>query len=198
MAKHDTLTPELLKILKIFGLASIVLVLTLSIFNEKRANNTGALDSELAITDAERLYFKNVRGIFYDIENRGDAKMQLYRFGKRIKEAEHPLINTSILINRIKLEAYIFVETNPEINSFELIAYYESKTDTLTFNQGDKFNHFQFVNKIYPLLEKDARFEMRSPQGKLPVLQDPKERDALRIPIKDFYRLINKSLESKE
>ncbi|MCH7401238.1 hypothetical protein ACFOUP_06760 [Belliella kenyensis] len=198
MAKHDTLTPELLRILKIFGLASIAFVLILSFFDEKKANNTGALDSELAITDAERLYFKNVRGIFYDIENRADAKMQLYRYGKRIKEAEHPLINTSILINRVKLEAYIFVETNPELNSFELLAHYDNGTDTLIFNQGDKFSHFQFVKKLSPLLENDVRFEMLSPQGKLPVLQNPKEIDALRIPIKDFYRLINQSIEPKE
>lgn len=192
MSKSDTLSPEMLKIIKIFGIGSLVFVFILSFFNEKRANNSGKEESILSITDAERLYFKNVRGLFYDLEGRDDAKMSVYRYGKRVQEANHPLLNVSILINRVKDEAYIYVEPSSDLSSFALKATVEGHTDTLEFISGDKFAHFNFVEKLYPFLIENAYFEILIDKVWVPILEDEKELDALRIPIKDFYRLINK------
>lgn len=192
MPKSDTLSPEMLKIIKIFGIGSLALVFILSFFNEKRANNSGKESSILSITDAERLYFKNIRGLYYDLEGRDDAKMSVYRYGKRVQEADHPLLNLSILINRVKDEAYIYVEPSSNLSSFTLKATAENQTDTLKFISGDKFAHFNFVEQLYPFLIENAYFEILIDKAWVPILEDEKERDALRIPIKDFYRLINK------
>lgn len=192
MSKNDTLSPEMLKIIKIFGIGSLALVFILSFFNEKRANNSGKEASVLSITDAERLYFKNVRGLYYDLEGRDDAKMSVYRYGKRVQEADHPLLNLSILINRVKDEAYLYVEPSSDLSSFSLRATVADQTDTLEFISGDKFSHFNFVEQLYPFLIENAYFELLIDEVWVPILEDEKERDALRIPIKDFYRLINK------
>ncbi|MFD2034107.1 hypothetical protein ACFSKL_04855 [Belliella marina] len=191
MSKSDSLSPEMIKILKIFGLGSILFVLTLSFFNEKRANNSGKEESILSITDAERLFFKNVRGIYYDIEARDDAKMTIYRYGKRIEESESPLINLSILINRIKDEAYIYVEPSWDASHFKLRITQGNKVDTLAYESGDKLAHFGFVKKIYPFLNENAYFEVWKDNKWVSILENEKEIDALRIPISDFYRLIN-------
>lgn len=192
MSKNDTLSPEMLKIIKIFGIGSLALVFILSFFNEKRANNSGKEASILSITDAERLYLKNVRGLYYDLEGRDDAKMSVYRYGKRVQEADHPLLNLSILINRVKDEAYLYVEPSSDLSSFSLRATVADQTDTLEFISGDKFSHFNFVEQLYPFLIENAYFELLIDEVWVPILEDEKERDALRIPIKDFYRLINK------
>ncbi|AFL83266.1 hypothetical protein Belba_0609 [Belliella baltica DSM 15883] len=192
MSKSDSLTPEMLKIIKIFGIGSLAFVFLLSFFNEKRANNSGKETSILSITDAERLYFKNVRGLYYDLEGRDDAKMSVYRYGKRVQEADHPLLNLSILINRVKDEAYIYVESSKDLSSFSLRVQSGTQTDTIKFVTGDKIAHFEFVEKLYPLLEENTYFEILIDEDWIPILIDEKERDALRIPIKDFYRLINK------
>jgi hypothetical protein len=191
MSKSDAMSPEMLKILKIFGIGSLVFVLILSFFDGRRANNSGKEASILSITDAERIYFKNVRGIYYDLENRRDAKMLVYRLGKRIEEADYPLINLSILINRVKDEAYIYVEPSWETNGFSLRVSVAGQTDTLEFVNGDKFAHFEFVNELYPFLVENSYFEVLDGSNWVPILEDEKERDALRIPIKDFYRLID-------
>lgn len=192
MSKNDPLSPEMLKIIKIFGIGSLTFVLILSFFNEKRANNSGTVVSVLSISDAERLYFKNIRGLYYDLESRDDAKMSVYRYGKRIREADHPLFNLSILVNRVKDEAYIYIEPWSELNSFSLRATVENQTDTLEYISGDKFVHFCFVEKLYPFLLKNTYFETLIDEVWIPILVDEKERDALRITIKDYYRLINK------
>lgn len=192
MPKNDTLSPEMLKIIKIFGIGSLALVFILSFFNEKRANNSGKEASVLSITDAERLYFKNIRSLYYDLEGRDDAKMSVYRYGKRVQEADHPLLNLSLLINRVKDEAYIYIEPSSDLSSFSLRATVNDQTDTLEFTSGDKFVHFYFVERLYSFLIENAYFELLIDEVWVPVLEDEKERDGLRIPIKDFYRLINK------
>ncbi|SIS51855.1 hypothetical protein [Belliella pelovolcani] len=191
MAKNDTLTPEMLKILKIFGLGSLLFVVVLSFFDGRRANNSGKEISILSITDAERLYFNNVRGIYYDQENRADAKMVVYRFGKRIEGADHPILNLSILINRVKNEAYIYLEPSWGLDDFKIRIEVAQRIDTLSFSQGDKFSHFEFVQQLYPYLSENSYFTLWDGSEWRPILQDDKERDALRIPIKDFLRLIN-------
>lgn len=86
-SQHDKImTPELIKIIKIFGISSLVLVLLLSIFNERRANSSGSDSTIMRVALAERLFFKNVRASFYDIEGHREAKMTIYRFGKGLRK----------------------------------------------------------------------------------------------------------------
>lgn len=66
MASNDALSSELIRIIKIFGAISVGLVLLLSLFNDRKADNTGSMD-EFFVTDASRIYFKNLRQSNYDI-----------------------------------------------------------------------------------------------------------------------------------
>ena len=92
------LTPELIKIIKIFGIASISLVLILSFFNEKRANNSGEEDS-FRMVDSDRLYFLNVRASYYYRENRNDAGMVFFRNGKIEFSDSIPALDLLIILN---------------------------------------------------------------------------------------------------
>ncbi|PSL04382.1 hypothetical protein [Cecembia rubra] len=190
----DSLSPEMIKILKIFGIGSLLFVFLLSFFNERRADNSGEANSLLRITDADRLFFKNVRAAYYDLEGRDDAKINIYRYGKRIQEEQSPNLNLSILINRIKDEAYIFVEPIPETLPFKLIWNNQSKQESgeLTFYGGGTLEHYDFVSKLSPLLEENFRLEMELENGeRYEILTDPKQRNALKTTIKDYFRLIN-------
>lgn len=190
---NEILSPELIKIIKIFGLSSILFVLVLSFFNEKRANNIGETESILRMANPERIFFKNVRGAFYDIEGRDDAKMTIYRFGKRNKETEIPVINLAIILNRVKDEAYIYVEPNFEQLPIKIRWTIDNRNsyEHLEFLGGDKFEHFRFVQQLYPLLETDNTIELWHEDSWVSIWNNPKDRDALRIPIQDFHRLIN-------
>lgn len=191
----EILSPELIKIFKIFGLSSILFVLVLSFFNEKKANNASDMDSILRMANAERIYFKNVRGIFYDIEGRQDAQMTVYRYGKRIQESDLPIINLAIILNRVKDEAYIYVEPNFEQLPIKIRWKIDNQNtiNQIEFAGGDKFEHFRFVQDLLPIVESDVLVELWFEDSWVLIWKDPKERDALRIPIRDFHRLINHS-----
>jgi len=194
-SSKDSLSPEMIKILKIFGIGSLLFVFLLSFFNERRADNSGEANSLHRITDADRIFFKNIRAAYYDLEGRDDAKINIYRYGKRIQEDQTPNLNLSILINRIKDEAYIFVEPSPETLPLKLIWNNESKQESgeLAFYGGGTLEHYDFVSKLSPLLEENFLLEMELENGERhEILTDPKQRDAVKTTIKDYYRLINK------
>jgi hypothetical protein len=192
-SSNDTLSPEMIKILKIFGLGSVLFVLLLSFFNERRANNTGEDENPMMVSDQDRLFFKNMRAPYYDIEGREDAKINIYRYGKRIKSSGMPTLNLSILLNRVKDEAYIFVEPSPENLPLRLKWRNESLSDSgeLVFYGGDKFAHYDFVRKLYPLLEENLIWERTEVTSPTPILQEETAREALKITIRDYDRLTN-------
>jgi hypothetical protein len=190
---NDTFSPEMIKILKIFGLGSLFLVLLLSFFNEKRARNSG--EEIMSITSSSRLYFKNIRMAYYDAEGRADAKMNIYRYGKRVQSKEKPLLNLSIIINRVKDEAYIYLEPNELLASASPLrlqwrdAMIQEEGE-LVFYNGDKFAHYHFVEELYLLVLNNAYVEVEIEGIWHEILQTQEERDAFRITCADYFRLI--------
>ncbi|TVP48304.1 MAG: hypothetical protein EA341_11320 [Mongoliibacter sp.] len=192
-ASPDTFSPEMIRIFKIFGFGSLFFVFVLSFFNEKRANNTGEMDSIMYVADPERIYFKNLRASHYDIEGRNDAKMNLYRHGKREKSDSQPHLNFMILLNRVKNEAYIYAEPFPESLPLKIkwINSDSGESGELEFQGGNKFAHFEFAEQIYPKLIENTYFEMWHNEDWVPILTEGPERDAVKVTLVDFYRLIN-------
>lgn len=192
---NDTFSPEMIRILKIFGIGSLLFVLVMSFFNERRANNSGKEESPMSISDADRLYFKNVRATYYDIEDRKDAKMTIYRYGKRAKTEEIVSVGLSILLNRVKDEAYIFVESTS--GEFPIKIRWtnvenKSKNGELVFEGGDKYSHLAFVEELYPFILENTLLELWHEGRYIPILEGDVDKDALRITITDYYKLINK------
>jgi|GEM_PF-274125 len=197
MAGKDALSPELIRIMKIFGTVSVALVLLLSFFNDRKADNTGSRD-EYSITDASRIYFKNLRQSYYDLERRQDAKMDLFRYGKRVTDTTQYILNAALIINRVKDAAYLYLEPQGGLEKENPLEIRWEKSsgekDGSSFYQGDRYSHFQFVVEIYPLLEieEEVTFEAKLRDEWIPILTSAQEIDALRITFKDYYRLISR------
>lgn len=197
MASKDALSPELIRIMKIFGAASVALVLLLSLFNNRRADNTGDKD-EFSVTAASKIYFKNLRQSNYDIERRQDAKMDLFRYDKRITDTTQNTLNAALIINRVKDAAYLYIEPQGGLeNENPLEIRWESSSGQKgksSFFQGDRFSHFRIVEEISPLLnlDEDVRFEAKVQGGWILILDSAQERDAFRITCNDYFRLIGR------
>lgn len=188
------LTPELIKIIKIFGIASISLVFILSFFNDKRANNSGE-DDTFRMTDSDRLYFLNVRAIYYDRENRTDAGMALFRHGKREISESIPALDLLIILNSRKDEAYLYLELKNFEWPIKIRTSNELKSEDFFLDNGNKFDHKSHVDKLKPWIEETASFELWYKEAWIPIWETPKEKEVLKTILNDYFRLLNQTNE---
>lgn len=191
-AKDPVLTPELLRVIKIFLFSALGLVVVLSFFNSYRADNTGQ-DRTFRVADADRLYFLNVRGLSYDREVRKDAGMTLFRHGKRKEDEESPLFFPLIIQNPIKDEAYIYFELLNEEYPVKIFAKSAESVDSVEFSNGNNLDHLDLMIKIKPWIEADYEFELAISGKRYPLWSDEKEIDVLKTVIEDYFRLLNQS-----
>ncbi len=193
MAKRDpVLTPDLIKILKIFIFSSLGLVLVLSFFNGYRANNTGE-DRTFRITDASRLYFQNVRSVYYDREIRRDAGMTLFRHGKRLQSDSLPTLDLVILLNPAKDDAYIYFELKNADWPIQIRAKSKETDQVFQFANGNNSDHFNLLQKLRPVIDQDFEFQLILGEKEYPLWSEEKEKTALKSVVEDYYRLLEQS-----
>lgn len=191
MVKKDPiLTPELVKILKIFIFSSLGLVLVFSFFNSYRANNSGE-DRTFKVNNSNRIYFLNIRSIHYDREIRHDAEMTLFRHGKRKQSDSIPTLDLIILLNQAKEEAYIYLELKNADWPIQISAKSERQSRVFTFTNGNNADHFAMFQKLSPFIEEDATFELIVNQESFPLWANEIEKQAMKSIVADYFRLLN-------
>lgn len=193
MAKRDpVLTPELVKVLKIFIFSSLGLVLALSFFNEYRANNSGE-DRTFKMNDSNRIYFLNVRSIHYDREIRRDAGMTLYRHGKRLQSDSIPILDLVILLNSNKENAYIYFELKNAEWPIQISAQTATETQVFNFSNGNNTDHYSMLEKLKPVIFENAEFELISEGKTFQIWSKEMEKEAIKSVIEDYFRLLNQT-----
>ena len=187
--KSDSiLTPELIKIIKVFGLVSVVLVVFFSFFNERRANNTGQ-DQAFRMSSSARMYFSNVRGINYEREVRRDAGMQIFRnkaFGDKDDNLNLSLI---LILNPGKDEAYIYLEP---INLDWPITIRLKSTNGLeihAFENGNKSDHLRYCKILQAAIEGSDQIELQIDEGWIPIWTSQKEKEVIKAILEDYKNL---------
>jgi hypothetical protein len=183
-------TPELVKIIKIFGLISIGLVVALSFFNTKRASNTEA-NPIFRMPASNRLYFLNIRAIDYDVEIRTDAKMSLYRHDSRATWDEVPTIDFVIILNKGKDEAYLYLEPKNTDWPIRLKVEEGNSEQTFEFQNGNKSTFYEYSEDLQPWLLGHSKFQLKTKNGWVKIWDIPSEKQAIKTTLEDFYQLIN-------
>lgn len=187
--RDPILTPELVKILKIFGFGSLIFVLILSFFNTYRASNSGE-DLTFRYSDSARIYFLNLKAINYDREFRKDAGMTLYRHNGFVQTDSFPGLVLALILNPAKDEAYLYLE--PYQTEWPLELQIEGSSDTLLeLKNGNKFDHLQQIEQLLPYLSENADFSLLIQNQKIPIWSEESEREALKATFEDYFRLID-------
>lgn len=183
------LTPELLKIIKIFISLSIGLVLFFSFFNSRRANNTGA-DQRFRMADSNRIYFLNIRAIDYEREIRKDARMTLFRHEDRAV-SDQPSLDFIIILNKTKDEAYLYLEPQNLEWPIRLKAKHGETEKIFELQNGNNLKFFTYLEELKPWIMEDSQFQIQINNDWEEIWQSPSERQALKATLEDYYRLIN-------
>jgi hypothetical protein len=189
-SRDPVLTPDLVRILKIFIFSSFGLMLLLSFFNSHRANNSGK-DRTFKISDADKLYFLNVRSIHYDRELRRDAGMTLFRHENRSQLDSFPQINPVIILNPVNGEAYIFFELENADFPVRIAAKSGQQTQMIEFANGNNSAHFDLMKSLKPLIDKGFEFFLISANREIPLWNTSEEKEILKTIFEDYFRLLN-------
>lgn len=190
--RDPVLTPELIKILKIFIFSSFGLVLVFSFFNTYRADNTGQ-DRTFKVSDAEKLYFLNVRSIHYDRELRRDAGMTLFRHGKRMRSDSLPTFEPMILVSPIKDEAYIFFELLNAEYPISLYTLSDKDSTSVEFSNGNNQDHLKLMNQLKPWIEANYQIVLKKGNKSFPLWFNEEEKEVFKTIAEDYFRLINQA-----
>ncbi|MHA7130502.1 hypothetical protein [Algoriphagus namhaensis] len=185
--KDGIFTPELIRIIKIFGALSLLIVFGLSFFNTKRANNTGE-DRTFKMTDSDRLYFLNVRALSYDREVRKDAQMTLFRHDNREKSPDLPSIDLVIVMSALKDEAYLYVEP---VNLDWPIRVKTSGEKEFTLENGNREQHLTNARLLEEFVRNESNFFLFYEGEWVPFWDEPGELSYLKTLFDDYNELVN-------
>lgn len=189
-SKSPVLTPDLLKVLKIFLGSALALVLVLSFFDGYRANNTGK-DRSFQAADADRLFFVNLRSIHYDREVRLEAGMELFRHGKRLKTDTIPTFFPALLLHTKQKEAYLFFELEGAEYPIQLQAISGDEVIHIPFDLGGNTAHKALGEQLWPLLQQNASFSLSVSGKEYPLWQTESEKEVLKTVLTDYFRILN-------
>ena len=189
-SKAPVLTPDLIKVLKIFLGSALALVLILSFFDGYRANNTGK-DRAFQVADADRLFFVNLRSIHYDREVRLEADMELFRHGKRLKTDTIPAFFPALLLHTKQKEAYLFFELEGAEYPIQIQAISGDEVIHIPFDLGGNTAHKALGEQLWPLLQQNASFSLFVGEKEYPLWQTESEKEVLKTVLTDYFRILN-------
>lgn len=167
--------------------ATLILVLSQSCLDRNREVKRDKLTFKTG--DDTELFFKNVRQLYYDLQENSAAKLNVFRLKKRVESEDHPIINLAIVMSYVKDEAYILVEPNELIglDKIEVEWQHENDKGTIALEDFNRDKMLEFASAIYEGIEKGYDFKITGKEGEF--LKDNAEREAFRVTMSDYYRL---------
>ncbi|MCS7005485.1 MAG: hypothetical protein NZM38_09180 [Cytophagales bacterium] len=154
-------------------------------------------------TDDSELYFKNVRQIFY-YRTTDTTQREFFRIKSMPQNNNVPLIGLCIVNHWKADKAFLLLEPNGWFVSEDSIEvlWHDAQNPLIHgkifFEQGPIYKHYFFALEIYRGILKEYKFEVRQRNRKAPFLEDEEAREAFRITVKDFLKLINQLEESEK
>ena len=191
-SKTPVLTPDLIKVLKIFLGSALALVLMLSFFDGYRANNTGK-DRTFQVADADRLFFVNLRSIHYDREVRSEAGMELFRHGKRQQPDTIPAFFPALVLHSKQKEAYLFFELEGADYPIQIQANLGDQFIQIPFDLSGNTAHKFLGEQLWPLLQKKASFKLLVEGKEYPLWQTESDQEVLKTVLTDYFRILNQA-----
>ncbi|MEM9671992.1 MAG: hypothetical protein AAF992_05320 [Bacteroidota bacterium] len=175
----------------------IIFLMGIAACNPDKGRKVNDAEAKFTTSDASELFFKNVRQGYYDKETMDAAKLDIYRIKDRSQAEDQPVLNLAIVINWRYDEAYVLTEPNTQLQAADTLRIYWQ--DTVQQQQGyheylpgNKEKHYQFASQVYNSLQDKQQLYIMSPAGeKIPILARREEREAFRITMMDYYRLVD-------
>lgn len=159
---------------------------------DKRTGHRNQHTDELSTTDDSRMFFKNVRQIFYDRSVHGPTRREMYRFKDRSFRSEAPILNLCIINDWQNERAYLVLEPNELMGSDTIRVWWEhpsGQQGVYTYTAGNALQQSRFADTLYQALKSELRLSVRQDGQSFPFLADEGSREAFRVTVTDFRQL---------
>ena len=146
--------------------------------------------------DASKLFFKNVRQSYYDFEEMEAAKLEIFRFKKRVTEETRPIVNLAIVNNWRYDEAYLLLEPNALVGLSQINIKWSNpesgESGEILYEKGNKEAIVQFADQVYAQIQQSSQFTIEINGSEAEFLSKSEDREAFRITMFDYYRLVQR------
>ena len=177
--------------MRFLALVIFVIALTSCSINSDKENE---VNEGFSTDESSKLFFKNVRKSYYDLTVLEEAKLETYRFKKRVVEDDEPILNLAIVNNWRFDEAYVLLEPNVLLKMDDLKIRWSEETgiQELVFANTNKESHLTFADKVFGLINSEIEMEVWTGEDWNPFLNTSQSKEAFRITMYDYYRLVRR------
>jgi len=135
-------------------------------------------------TDASEMFFKNLRQSDYDVENKSDAGINVYRHKKLFNSDVE--LKPSLVHNWRTDNAYLIFD---KLDYDQILVIIEN--DTIPFELTNHSNHAQLALTIYnSIVSSQSVLLEKSNNMFYPFFKDPEGKQYFRIAVYDFLRMV--------
>ncbi len=166
--------------------------------NPDKETRVSVSTPQFETTQQSMLFFKNVRGMYYDLEDNKRAGMLIYRFKDRQMDTTQAAVNVALMNNWRNELAYVFIEPTPALKSQYQdtlrIVWQDTlgtQAGTYRFAKGNREAHFGFATQLYNSILDGHKLTFMDTSGvEKPLFESEEFREAFRITMIDYYRIV--------
>jgi hypothetical protein len=147
--------------------------------------------------ESNKLFFRNTRQPYYDIEVLEAANMELCRLADRDTAQAYPVLQAKIVKQWLLDHTFLMLEPNAALQGQDTLLLEAS--DSAGRAQGPialplasrPERHFEAATRLYQALQRQAPLRVRLPDGRWETLfPTPQSREPFRKTMVDFYTLV--------
>ncbi len=141
---------------------------------------------DFGTTDPSELFFKNVRQSYYELEERREARMNVFRI-KAVSD-DSVAITPAIIHHWAIDKAYLWLEPAETLSTpldFRLVLRTEERQ--VTYDGSSPLNHIECATEIFHTILDDGQIFI---EGMEILPKGSGAREQYRIVLNDYYRLV--------
>ena len=143
-------------------------------------------DFDFSTTDPSELFFKNVRQSDYELEERTEARMNVFRISPSTRGSLG--LYPAIIHHWALDKAYVWLEPGSTLpQQFELDIQLPSSAKKLRFDGKSPMNHAEVATEIFHAILDNGTISI---EGRELMPAGSPDRENFRIVLNDYYRLV--------
>ena len=174
-----------------YFLFSVLLITACSIDKEKKVDRE---KFTFTMGDDTELFFRNMRSSYYNKEEREGTRMTVYRHEDLYSDTSLYSIKIAIVLNPVKDEAFILLEPGEGFSDEDITIHWmdpeRTESGEIILEGRNIVSMREFAAKLYEAIRENKSLIVKKKDEAVPILHEEDQREAFRITMSDYFRLV--------